>query len=196
MSPYYEESVRVGREFQESNKSWAGYDVVKYQQCIKDLVDRYGAKTILDYGCGKGTQWAEPALFVHHNPDTPMMFKDFLDVDTVYQYDPCLENFATLPTKDTKFDIVVCTQVLTYIPDDDLTWVKQLLMSYTGKACFIGMHNVRPKGKKQIHDSKYFSADRTEEWYKEQFKDWTGSKLYWWFRGKPYTQDWIKNDIN
>ena len=46
-SAYYEESVRLGREFQKNNKSWAGYDVVKYQKCIKDLVDRYCAKTIL-----------------------------------------------------------------------------------------------------------------------------------------------------
>jgi hypothetical protein len=35
-SAYYAESVRLGREFQENNKSWAGYDVVKYQNCIKD----------------------------------------------------------------------------------------------------------------------------------------------------------------
>jgi len=60
MSPYYLESVRQGTEFQENNKSWAGYDVVKYQKKIKDLVVRYRAKTILDYGCGKGLQYKEP----------------------------------------------------------------------------------------------------------------------------------------
>jgi len=26
-SAYYDESVRLGREFQENNKSWTGYDV-------------------------------------------------------------------------------------------------------------------------------------------------------------------------
>jgi hypothetical protein len=54
MSPYYLESVEVGRRFQQQNKSWAGYDVVKYQKKIRDLVNRYNARTILDYGCGKG----------------------------------------------------------------------------------------------------------------------------------------------
>ena len=60
MSPYYLESVQQGTEFQKNNKSWAGYDVVKYQKKIKDLVDRYQATTILDYGCGKGLQYKEP----------------------------------------------------------------------------------------------------------------------------------------
>ena len=59
MSPYYEESVKLGTEFQRNNKNWAGYDVVKYQKLIKDLVVRYDAKTILDYGCGKGLQYKE-----------------------------------------------------------------------------------------------------------------------------------------
>jgi hypothetical protein len=59
MSPYYLESVQQGAEFQKNNKSWAGYDVVKYQKKIKDLVVRYRATTILDYGCGKGLQYQE-----------------------------------------------------------------------------------------------------------------------------------------
>lgn len=31
VSAYYLESVRIGRQFQQQNKSWAEYDVVKYQ---------------------------------------------------------------------------------------------------------------------------------------------------------------------
>ena len=34
VSDYYLESVAAGRRFQQQNKSWAGYDVVKYQKII------------------------------------------------------------------------------------------------------------------------------------------------------------------
>ena len=44
MSPYYSESVARGSEFQKNNKSWAGYDVIKYQKKIRDLVQRYDAQ--------------------------------------------------------------------------------------------------------------------------------------------------------
>jgi len=190
VSEYYNESVKRGAQFQAENKSWDGKDAWRYNRPIKDVVVKHQCKTLLDYGCGKGTQWSQSTCFW---PSTiEQTFKQYLELDSVYRYDPCLPEVNVLPPADQKFDIVICTQVLTYVPDDDLQWVKELLMSHTSKACFIGLHNIQPKGKKQIHESKYFTANRTEEWYREQFKDWTGSKLYWWFRGKPYTPDWIQ----
>ena len=88
-----------------------------------------------------------------------------------------------------------CTQVIGGIPDADIPWLKQRLMAYTGKVCFIGLIDPvqLPKGKKQIYDSAYFSVKRTQEWYREQFADWTGSELHWYFRTDAlYTEDWFK----
>ena len=64
-STYYDESVKIGSQFQKSNKNWAGFDVVKYQKQIQDLVVRYNAKTLLDYGCGKGLQYTESSIFIY-----------------------------------------------------------------------------------------------------------------------------------
>ena len=131
MSPYYLESVQQGTEFQENNKSWAGYDVVKYQKKIKDLVDRYDAKTILDYGCGKGLQYKEKLPYgggqeLELPQEQWQTFDEYLGVK-VYCYDPCVEGFTELPPAGTKFDGVICTQVLNSIPDDDMLWVRDLL---------------------------------------------------------------------
>lgn len=193
ISSYYQESVDLGQQFQKQNKSWDGRDSVMYQRQIKDVIDLHECKTLLDYGCGKGAQWTVPARFFHstNNEKQICMFQDYLNITSIYKYDPCVPEFDSAPEKKQKFDIVMCTQVLTYIPDKDLSWVKQLLMNHTGKACFIGLHSITPKSKKQIYNPEFFSESRTEEWYKNQFSDWTGSKLYWWFRGKPYTPDWI-----
>lgn len=90
MSPYYLESVKKGTEFQKNNKSWAGYDVVKYQKKIYDLVQRYNARTILDYGCGKGLQYKDRLPYGSglglELPDSEWQtFDQYLGV-TVYKY--------------------------------------------------------------------------------------------------------------
>ena len=124
----------------------------------------------------------------------PQKFQTWLGIDQVSLYDPCVEEFAQDPVLK-KYDIVSCKQVIGSIPDADILWLKQRLMAYTGKVCFIGLIDPTqlPKGKKQIYDSAYFSVKRTQEWYREQFADWTGSELHWYFRTDAlYTEDWFK----
>ena len=193
-SEYYQKSVELGTKFQEDNKSWAGYDVVKYQKKIKDLVDRYGAKTILDYGCGKGLQYKDKLPYGENNQ--LMTFDEFLGV-TVYAYDPCVAGLDTPPPEGTKFDGVICTQVLNSIPDDDLDWVCERLMSYADKFCFIGLNfQRRAKGKKQMYDPVYFQQERTREFFRKKFAHWTGSDLFWWWKDRPYYEQWAEDQLN
>ena len=191
-SDYYKTSVEIGTKFQLANKSWDGRDTFKYRRQIRDLVQHYNCKTLLDYGCGKGHQWSDSHVFPPE--EYSQKFQTWLGLDQVSLYDPCVEEFAQDPVLK-KYDIVSCTQVIGGIPDADILWLKQRLMAYTGKVCFIGLIDPvqLPKGKKQIYDSAYFSVKRTQEWYREQFADWTGSELHWYFRTDAlYTEDWFK----
>ena len=191
-SDYYKTSVELGKKFQLANKSWDGRDTFKYRRQIRDLVQHYNCKTLLDYGCGKGHQWRDSHIFLPE--EYPQKFQTWLGIDQVSLYDPCVEEFAQDPVLK-KYDIVSCTQVIGSIPDADITWLKQRLMSYTGQVCFIGLVDPLriPKGKKQIYDSAYFSVKRTQEWYREQFAEWTGSELHCYFRTDAlYTEDWFK----
>ena len=191
-SDYYKTSVELGKKFQLANKSWDGRDTFKYRRQIRDLVQHYNCKTLLDYGCGKGCQWRDSHIFLPE--EYPQKFQTWLGIDQVSLYDPCVEEFAQDPVLK-KYDIVSCTQVIGSIPDADILWLKQRLMAYTGKVCFIGLIDPvqLPKGKKQIYDSAYFSVKRTQEWYREQFADWTRSELHWYFRTDAlYTKDWFK----
>ena len=200
-SAYYKKSVTLGRKFQEENKSWAGYDVVKYQKLIKDLVDRYGAKTILDYGCGKGQQYQEPLPYgmmpgEHIPEDQWQTFDQYLGA-SVYCYDPCVEKFETPPPTDAKFDAVICTQVLNSIPDDDMPWVRNILEQHATKFCFIGLNFQREaKGKKTMYDPKHFREPRTREFFKKFYADWLGSDLFWWFKDRSHYNDWIDDQLN
>ena len=194
MSPYYLESVQQGTEFQKNNKSWAGYDVVKYQKKIKDLVVRYRATTILDYGCGKGLQYKEPLPYA--SEDNWQTFDEYLGV-TVYKYDPCVPEHSTLPPVGTKFDGVICTQVLSSIPDDDMTWVRDLLEGYATKFCFVGLNFQREaKGKKTMYDPEYFQQPRTREFFRSYFTDWSGSDLFWWWKDRSHYGGWIDDQLN
>ena len=194
MSPYYLESVQQGTEFQKNNKSWAGYDVVKYQKKIKDLVDRYRATTILDYGCGKGLQYKEPLPYA--SEDNWQTFDEYLGV-TVYKYDPCVPEHSTLPPVGTKFDGVICTQVLNSIPDDDMPWVRDLLEGYATKFCFVGLNFQRKaKGKKTMYDPKYFKQPRTRQFFRSYFTDWKGSDLYWRWKDRLHYPEWIDDQLN
>jgi SAM-dependent methyltransferase len=194
MSPYYLESVRQGTEFQQNNKSWAGYDVVKYQMKIKDLVNRYRATTILDYGCGKGMQYKEPLPYA--SEDNWQTFNEYLGV-TVYKYDPCVPEHSTLPPVGTKFDGVICTQVLNSIPDDDMPWVRDLLEGYATKFCFVGLNFQREaKGKKTMYDPEYFKQPRTREFFRSCFTDWKGSDLFWWWKDRLHYPEWVDDQLN
>jgi len=194
MSPYYLESVQQGAEFQKNNKSWAGYDVVKYQTKIKDLVVRYRAKTILDYGCGKGLQYKEPLPYA--SEDNWQTFDEYLGV-TVYKYDPCVPEHFTLPPVGTKFDGVICTQVLNSIPDDDMPWVRDLLEGYATKFCFVGVNfQQEAKGKKTMYNPEYFKLPRTRQFFRSYFTDWKGSDLFWWWKDRLHYPAWIDDQLN
>jgi len=200
VSDYYLESVAAGRRFQQQNKSWAGYDVVKYQNKIRDLVRRYNARTILDYGCGKGLQYSDPLPY-GAKPDLELpqdqwqTFDQYLGV-TVYCYDPCVAEFETPPPPDVKFDGVICTQVLNSIPDDDMTWVRHTLERHADKFCFIGLNFQRAaKSKKIMYDSAYFCESRTREFFKKYYADWSGSDLFWWFKDRPHYEGWMDDQL-
>lgn len=193
-SEYYNKSVELGTQFHLDHKSWAGYDVIKYKNKIKDLVIKYNAKTILDYGCGKGLQYIDPLPY--HSETVLQTFDQYLDVQ-VYKYDPCVEQFKNPPPKGTKFDGVICTQVLGSIPDADMPWVANELESYTDKFCFISL-NFQKVGKssKTIYDPEFYKLPRTRSFFKSYFKGWKNNNLFWWWKDRDRYEGWIDDQLN
>ena len=195
-SSYYLESVELGKKFQKENSSWAGNDCKNYHNQIRFLMDKYNAKTVLDYGCGKGQQYTNLLPYVLPNDQTtePMTFQTRINADSVYKFDPCVEDLDIEPVGQ-KFDAVICTQVLGSIPDQDIPWIRDKLMNYATKFVFIGLHSVEkpPKSKKRMYDSNWLTYPRSIEWYQEQFANWTGPDLYWWFRDTVHPiNDWYQ----
>lgn len=193
-SEYFYQSIEEGKKFHLKNKSWTGFDIIKYQRQIKDLVEYYDANTILDYGCGKGCQYTEKVIY--NEKLGPQTFDEFLGV-TVYKYDPCVVEFEKLPDLENKFDGVICSQVLGSIPHNDLPCIAKELAIFTDKFCFISLNfQKNPKEKKYIYNSEYFLNKRNREYFKNFFKDWPKNNLFWWWKDRSHYDGWIQDQIN
>ena len=47
-----------------------------------------------------------------------------------------------------------------------------------------------------MYDYTQVTYPRSIEWYQEQFEDWTGPDLYWWFRDTDHPiNNWYSIDL-
>ena len=146
-SPRYRELVALyGRMHVEGEtrlqippeKTFPGSSLSPHVGRIKALIEATGAKTILDYGAGKGMQYRPQPVIVggRHVADG---IAEYWDVD-VECYDAGYAPYSKLPK--TTFDGVVCTDVLEHCPEEDLPWILDEIFGfarqfvYLNVACF------------------------------------------------------------
>lgn len=99
---------------------------------IKKLISRAHARTILDYGSGKGTQY-QPREILENGVHRWNSMQEYWGVESIRCYDPGYPPFAVLP--EGVFDGVVCTDVLEHCPEEDLPWIVGELFRFA--RCFV-----------------------------------------------------------
>jgi len=116
--------------------TFPGHSLLPHVQRIKRLVDATGAKTILDYGAGKGLQYRPQQIMIdgRHVADG---VAEYWDVDEVRCYDPGYEPHHALPCE--KFDGVVCTDVLEHCPEEDLSWIVEEIFNYARRFVYLNV---------------------------------------------------------
>ena len=80
---------------------------------------------MLDYGCGKAYKYTKKKYHV------------FMGIDDLYLYDPYVDEYSTLI--DRPVDIVVCTDVLEHIPEEDIDDTLKTIFSKARKAVFLSI---------------------------------------------------------
>ena len=107
---------------------------------IKRLIKATGARTLLDYGCGKGRQYWPYRIRDAEEGIEYADIKTYWGIADVRCYDPGYTPFTELPTGT--FDGVICTDVLEHCPEEDVPWIVGELFQYAEKfvyanvACF------------------------------------------------------------
>ncbi|CAA7621897.1 hypothetical protein [Magnetospirillum sp. UT-4] len=118
-----EEYRRVQRELHESNPDY-GVASVGFAPLLADLLAKIGARTLLDYGAGKGRLGQELARLLPGR----------IAVD---HYDPARPQWAKVPVPN---DFVACIDVLEHIEPDLLDNVLDDLARVTRRHGFFTVH--------------------------------------------------------
>jgi hypothetical protein len=101
-------------------RTYCGRSMPCHARAIKELIDEHCAKSILDYGAGKGLQYRDVRVEIPGGPKYPSI-PAYWGIESLTCYDPAYEPFRQLPTGP--FDGVVCTDVLEHCPEGDLEWI-------------------------------------------------------------------------
>jgi 2-polyprenyl-3-methyl-5-hydroxy-6-metoxy-1,4-benzoquinol methylase len=120
------ESYRKQQEKLHQNPNY-GVASLKFAPLVAKIVAQSGARTLLDFGAGKG-RLAEG--LEKHLPD---------DAEVgMTRYDPAIPAWSTLP--EGTFDLVCCIDVLEHIEPECLDDVLYALASKTGQFAFLTVH--------------------------------------------------------
>ena len=157
-SPAYLAALEASKEIHKG-KQFTGKFLRPHAPFIKEIIDRLGCKTVLDYGCGKGQQY-EWVI-----PSTGQTIEEFWGVK-VTKYDPAYAPFAKEP--EGKFDLVICTQVLGAIPESDREWIVDRLYRKASKALYISERLHEPR--KVVGDNTLRPKWDVAEWLNKVYR--------------------------
>jgi hypothetical protein len=148
-------------------ETFPGRSLPKEAPRIKRLIKLSGARTILDYGCGKGRQYLPLRITDEEERTEYPDIRSYWGVNEIRCYDPGYAPFTSLPGG--KFDGVVCTDVLEHCPEEDIAWILDELFGFADKfvyanvACF-------PARKRLPSGGNAHCTIKPVRWWEEQLE--------------------------
>lgn len=109
-------------------ETFPGLSLPKEAPHIKRLIRQFGARSLLDYGCGKGRQYWPHRIFDEDERTEYPDIRSYWGVSDISCYDPAYSPYTALPTGT--FDGVICTDVLEHCPEEDVPWILAELFGY------------------------------------------------------------------
>jgi hypothetical protein len=147
---YYQQMHRMGH--------FAGGSLKKeYIPKIASMVEETSSKTLLDYGCGKADHYRLYKINRHFG---------IADQNT-YFYDIGVPEYEILP--EGKFDLVICTDVLEHVPEDNVADTLAEIFEKAVKAVFMVIY-CAPAKKNLPNGMNAHVTVKPPSWWKEQIK--------------------------
>lgn len=148
------EILRQYRAMAATGLHFRGLTVMQHEAAIKALVDRFNARTILDYGAGAGEAW-----------DKPHQLHKRLGVHRPTLYDPAFAH-NKLPAPGARFHGVICSDVLEHVPEESVPKLLASLFCYAERFVFASVC-CRPAGKTFPDGTNLHVTIRPYEWWSE-----------------------------
>lgn len=145
-------------------QTFPGQSLPPHAGRIKGFIDRFGATTLLDYGCGKGGQY-NPITVNLSDGRKFNSIPEYWGV-TVTLYDPAYTPFSTLPQGT--FDAVVSTDVLEHCPEEDVEWIVDEIFAYANKVVYANVA-CYPAGKRLPNGENAHTTIKPLEFWQAQF---------------------------
>jgi hypothetical protein len=149
-----------------ADQTFPGKSLLPQANRINRLIVLTGARTVLDYGSGKGRQY-EPQPVRDEAGSTWPSVIDYWGVDEIVCYDPCYEPFSTLPGGT--FDGVISTDVLEHCPEEDLPWIIDEIFGYASKFVFANVACF-PARKRLPNGENAHCTIKPAEWWRAVFE--------------------------
>lgn len=151
------------KEMHKNPKRFPGYSAKSYVAEIKELIDSTGAETMLDYGCGKGYQYLNKRIHELWGGMLPQC------------YDPAVTFLDTKPYATSRFDGVMCTDVLEHVPVEEINDVLFDLFHYADKFVFMAIATF--PARKTLPDGRNCHLTvKSEAWWHEKVAKIAASK--------------------
>ncbi len=155
---YYLEQCRIHHAV---SKTFSGNGCLKHARALVAMSKAIGATSAIDYGCGKGNQYA--ASFMLDGQEA--MIEQALGYE-VTKYDPAVPKFEKPPERPA--DLVWCTDVLEHIPEEDISFIVGELSRLALKGVFVTI-GTYPAKKVLPNGENAHVCIKPVEWWEEQF---------------------------
>jgi hypothetical protein len=133
-SQEYHDLIDSYKVLHQEEGKFKGISLVPLVPTLMSLIKENDCKTLLDYGCGKAIPYDKDRC---KEVDLRHPIQKLCDLKSFDLYDPAYEKYATLPDK--KYDIVVCTDVLEHIAEQDIDYVLTEILSRSKKIVFLNI---------------------------------------------------------
>jgi hypothetical protein len=169
-SPRYRELVtlyqQVHREgIPEQNLAgedvYVGKSLIGHLPAIQALVAATGAKSLLDYGAGKGRVYAQRNIKLSDGRVIPSV-QEYLGVDRIACYDPAVPEHWNFPSG--RFDGVISTDALEHCPQDDMPWIVEEMFSTARKFVYANVASY-PAQKRLPNGENAHATQQPAQWW-------------------------------
>ena len=130
----YYDLIDSYKKLHEQEGKFKGISLIPLVPTLMKIVKDNDCKTLLDYGCGKAIPYDKERC---REVDLRNPIQELCSLESFDLYDPAYEKYATLPNK--KYDIVVCTDVLEHIAEQDIDYVLTEILSHSKKIVFLNI---------------------------------------------------------